>query len=99
MIMPRYNGRRDANDGELLQLAETLGWWMHKSQELGDYIGWRRGQWAVIEIKDPKKEGWDSEYTPKQRKFHAEAFKRCAKVLVWRSRADVVRDSGARLSA
>lgn len=99
MGMPKYNARRDNNESPLVTLAIQLGWWMHKSQELGDWVGWRRGEWQVIEIKNPNQQGHADEYTPKQRLFRAEAFKRGAKILVWRVDADVYRDSGARVSA
>lgn len=99
MGMPKYNTRRDNNESPLVRLALTLGWWMHKSNELGDWIGWRRGEWHIIEIKNPNQQGHADEYTLKQRLLHAEAFKRGAKILVWRADADVYRDSGARVSA
>lgn len=97
--MRRYALRRDANEHPLVRLAETLGWWMHKSNELGDWIGWRHGQWQIIEIKNPNQQGHADEYTPKQRLLHAEAFKRGARILVWRVDEDVFRDSNARVTA
>lgn len=97
--MPRYAGKRDSNEEPLVQLAETLGWWMHKSQEIGDWTGWRRGQWHVIEIKNPDQQGHADEFTPKQRLLHAEAHKRGARILVWRTKDDVFRDSNARATA
>lgn len=99
MSMPRYAARRDNNESELIKLAEQLGWWMIPLAEPWDWVGWRRGQWLPIEIKNPDCEGHADEFTAKQRMHHTEAFKRGAKILIWRTADDVIRDSQARASA
>lgn len=95
----RYALRRDSNDKPLANFARALGWWLHKTHTPGDYLGAFRGVWHVVEIKDPAKEGHADEFTDAQREFHAEAFRRGLSIKVWRTREDVVRDSGGRVAA
>lgn len=97
--MRRYAARRDDNDSTLAAGARALGWWLIKTDEPGDYLGGYRGQWYVVEIKNPDKEGHKDEFTDDQRQFHAEAFRRGLPVLVWRTADDVYRDSQARRCA
>lgn len=59
----------------------------------------RRGKWHVVEIKNPAKEGHADEFTYDQRKFRAEVFACGGKLLTWRTKDDVFRDSNARISA
>jgi len=97
--MPKYAGRRDNNDPALKQFAERLGWWLIKTDEPTDYIGFRRGVCHLIEIKNPDCKGHADEYTQKQRIFHTDAFNRGVRILVWRTQQDVLDDSNARASA
>ena len=99
MTMPKHAARRDNNEQPLVQFAERLGWWLIKLNEPSDWLGWRAGQWVPVEIKNPDREGRADEFTPKQVIFHRDAKNRGAKVLVWRTEVDVMRDSGARRSA
>jgi len=94
MTMPRYAARRDANEPQLVTFARALGWWLTKLDEPCDWLGCRRGVWYPIEVKTE-----DGELTAKQQIFHREAFKRGARVLIWKSTDDVLRDSNARQSA
>lgn len=96
--MRRYANRRDQNENELVMLAESLGAWMIRTDYPSDWLCWRR-EWDVVEIKDPKKEGWASEYTPLQITFRAEAQRRGARLLTWRTAEDVLKFMGARQSA
>lgn len=96
MTMPRYAARRDNNESPLIRLAAQLGWWLIKTNEPSDFIGWRRGQWQLIEVKNPDCEGHADEFTAKQGIFHKDASNRGAKILIWRREADVLRDSNAR---
>lgn len=99
MSMPKYAARRDNNESPLVLLAQRLGWWLTKLNEPCDWLGWRRGQWHAIEIKNPDCEGHADEFTAKQLQFHVEAAKRGAQVLIWRTDDDVLQSSNARNSA
>lgn len=98
MSVPKYI-RRDHNDHPLKELAERLGWWLHKLDQPSDYLGLFRGHWFPIEIKNPELEGHANEFTQQQKIFHREAHLRGAQILIWRAAEDVYRDSGARRSA
>jgi hypothetical protein len=95
--MRRY-GRRDKNEPELIMLAESLGAWIIKTDYPTDWLCWFRN-WDVVEIKRADKEGWKSEYTPSQLTFRAEAARRGARLLTWRTRDDVLDHMGARVTA
>lgn len=99
MSMPRHAARRDSNEQALISLAERLGWWLTKLDTPCDFLGCRRGVWFPIEIKRPERENHADEFTPQQKIFHVDAFRRGARVLVWRTESDVMADSGARPSA
>jgi len=58
----------------------------------------RRGVWYALEIKNPDCQGHADEYTYDQRKFMAEVAAVGGRVLVWRSKSDVLADSNARMS-
>ena len=97
--MPKYANRRDANEPELIEFAKRLGWRFWKMHEPADWLGLRRGVWHVAEIKNPNQEGHADEYTAQQKIFMADVFACGGKVLVWRTKEDVMRDSNARQSA
>lgn len=99
MTMPRHAARRDANEPEVISFAGKLGWRFWKLDTPCDWLGLRRGQWFAIEIKDAAREGHSDEFTMDQKKFMAEVAACGGRVLVWRSKDDVMRDSGARASA
>lgn len=90
MTMPRYAGKRDANEPDLLDLAEQLGAQFEKIGPLDGWIGFR-GKWVPLEIKTD-----EGEYTPKQVNFIARCRNRGLPVWTWRTEADVMRDLGAR---
>lgn len=96
---PKYAARRDNNEPALVPFAQQIGWRLWKMHEPADWLGLRRGVWHVIEIKNPDQEGHADEYTPQQRLFMAEVFRIGGRVLVWRTKDDVLRDSGARVGA
>lgn len=95
----RYAARRDQNEPELISFAQNLGWRFWKLDTPCDWLGLRRGVWWPVEIKAPDKEGHADEYTYDQRKFLAEVAAVGGRVLVWRSKEDCMRDSGARPAA
>lgn len=99
MGMPKYNARRDNNEPEVIKFAGNIGWKFWKLSQPCDWLGLRRGQWFTVEVKNPNQEGHADEYTPAQRKFMADVAACGGRVLVWRSKEDVMRDSGARVSA
>lgn len=99
MGMPKYAARRDKVEPEVIEFAGKLGWKFWELKTPCDWLGLRRGQWFTIEVKDPAKEGHADEFTQPQRAFLAEVARCGGRVLVWRSKEDVMRDSGARVNA
>jgi len=99
MTMPRYAARRDNNEPEVIAFAKLIGWRLWSLGKPCDWLGLRRGAWHTIEVKNPNQEGHADEYTPDQRKFMAEVAACGGRVLVWRTKEDVMQDSGARASA
>jgi hypothetical protein len=91
MVMPRFAGRRDKNDGELAQLAQRIGGKLVKIGPLDYWLG-IRGRWFPVEIKDPAREGHANEYTKDQREFMADCHARQLPVLIWRTSDDVLSD-------
>lgn len=91
--------RRDIVEPELVKLARTLGAWLIKLDEPTDWLMWYRGRWEPVEVKDPSCEGHTDEFTPAQRAFRAEAFQRGAKLIVWRTREDVLNSLNSRIAA
>jgi len=91
--------RRDLNEPELIKLARRLGAWMIKLDEPCDWLMFYRGQWQPIEVKDPTCEGRADEFTAAQRAFRAEAFQRGARLIVWRTEADVLKSLDGRRAA
>jgi hypothetical protein len=92
----RFAKRRDANDLEIKRLAERLGWFLTALDVPCDYLGLFRGRWQPIEIKrpaGPRGGLTDRKLTSSQKSWHAAVATRGAKVLVWRTVEDVVRDS------
>lgn len=91
--MPRYAGKRDANEAEIVRLAESLGCTLEKLPPLDFWAGFR-GRWIPLEIKTI-----EGTYTPKQVNFVARCKARGLPVWTWRTEADVCRDLGAKLTA
>lgn len=98
MSKPRHANPRDANERQLLELAERLGGhWC----EAGPLDGWCfvRGRWTPVEIKRAAREGHVWEYTPAQRRFLSWCRNRGATWWIWRTEADVLRDLGGKVVA
>jgi hypothetical protein len=93
------HGRRDANEAELIELARRLGAWLIKLDEPCDWLMFYRGRWELVEVKDPAVEGHADEFTPAQRAFRAEAFRRGAKLITWRTNEDVIECLNGRVAA
>lgn len=91
--MPRYAGKRDENEPELLTVARHLGAVFEKIGPLDWWCGFR-GRWIPLEIKTD-----EGIYTPKQVNFIARCKARGLPVWTWRTEADVLRDLGARRTA
>lgn len=86
----RRAARRDANDPELVRFARELGAWLIPLNEPVDYLLAWRGMWYLVEIKDPAKKGWASEFTPEQRKFQQQCGEHRMRIHVWRTDQDVM---------
>ena len=99
MSMPKHAARRDNNEAEVIALARQLYWSLWKMHEPADWLGLFRGQWHVIEVKNENCEGHADEFTGKQKIFHTDVKNRNGKILIWRTEADVIRDSGAKRCA
>lgn len=89
----RRAARRDDNDHELVQLARKLGAEWYSDGPLDGWI-FHSGRWLPIEIKRPDKEGWQSEFTPKQQQVIASMRIARAPFEVWRNANDVLRTLG-----
>jgi hypothetical protein len=99
MSLRRYATRRDANEPELVGFARDLGWRLWKLDKPADWIALRRGRWEVVEIKNPDCEGHADEFTYDERKFIAEVAAVGGRILLWRTKDDVIRDSNAKVTA
>jgi hypothetical protein len=91
--LPKYNGKRDANEPELVKVARRLGAAFERIGPLDFWVG-VRGKWVPLEIKTE-----EGTYTPKQVNFIARCQARGLPVWTWRTDADVYRDLGARRAA
>lgn len=98
-MSPRYAMRRDANENGLVSLASALGGWMIRTDHPSDFLMWAKGNWEVVEIKDPRKEGHADEFTPSQKQIREEAARRGARLITWREQKDVLDYFGAKHSA
>jgi hypothetical protein len=95
----RHAAKRDAVEPELVKLARKLGAWLIRLHEPCDWLLWYRGRWELVEVKDPGCEGHADEFTPVQRAFRAEAFRRGATLIVWRIQDDVLKTLNGRIAA
>jgi hypothetical protein len=92
----RYShNHRDVVERPLVKLAERLGGvWL----EGPPFDGWiwypRLAKYMPVEVKDPSKEGWSSEYTPGQKRTIALLDRNHMPRWVWRTQEDVMRDFG-----
>lgn len=89
MSMPKYAGRRDANESDLLKAARLLGAMWEQQGPLDGWLLWR-GVWTPVEIKTSK-----GTYTDAQVLFLARCKERNAPVWTLRTVEDVYRHLGA----
>jgi len=96
MSMPRYAGKRDANESDLVTIASQLGVQFEQIGPLDFWCGWR-GRWVPLEIKNDSKitHRVSKPYTDKQVLFLARCKERQLPVWIWRTENDVYRDLGA----
>lgn len=92
MSMPRYNPKRDINEGELIALARQLGAEFEKAPPLDWWCGFR-GRWVPLEIKNLDGR---NRYTDAQTRFQIRCNERQLPMWVWRTESDVYRDLGAK---
>lgn len=105
--------RSDGNKDALVKVFEQLGgYWIPYASKPFDGWAWHpmwvirkpyycplMGGYAPVELKDPKKEGWADEYTPRQKKIMTEMRERGASWLVWRTEDDVFKSINSRRAA
>ena len=89
MSLNRHAARRDSNDGELQRVAEQMGWYLYRTKEPGDYLGFLKARpdlgFSVIEIKHE-----DGSLTDNQSLFRKDCLVWNMPYLIWRNVADVV---------
>lgn len=101
----RYAARRDVNDGPLIKLwREIVG--LKRDVREGPFDYWiviktsrGLGFWTALEIKDPKREGYASEYTRKQKRLLEFIELNDLPFITWRTEADVYKTAKARIAA
>lgn len=101
MSLNRYAKRRDANENELVTLAEQMGALWVQTGPLDGWALWRE-RWYPVEIKrpdGPRGGRSDRHYTDAQHLFIAKCLARGAPVWTWRNSCDVLTDLGARQTA
>jgi len=94
----RFDARRDENEPPLIRVAEQIGANFFREGPLDHWMAWR-GLWVPVEIKDPDLLGQAHEYTPAQRRFLQFCHSHNMPWRTWRTRADVLRDLGAKVTA
>ena len=67
----RRAARRDANEHSVIRSIAPLGGLWLPYPPFDGWL-WDRTQWRLCEVKDPRKEGWKSEYTQAQHRLIAE---------------------------
>jgi hypothetical protein len=95
----RRAARRDANEPELIRFARELGAWLIPLDEPVDWLLAWQGQWQLVEIKQPHREGHVHEFSDAQRDFQRECGERRMRIHVWRTDQDVLATLGARRAA
>lgn len=94
----RYAARRDQNENDLVAAAEALGAVWVQAPPMDGWLHFR-GVWHLCEVKDPKKQGWKSEYTEAQKLLLIRFSERGIKVNTLRTENDVFALLGARRCA
>ena len=68
--MPRFTiHRKDNNQDEIREVLEKRGFQVILLGDPWDFVVAKNGKMKFVDVKDPKKEGWESEFTSKQKKF------------------------------
>ena len=94
-----YDNRRDANEPELIAVAEKLGWFITRLDVPCDLLGLFRGRWFPIEVKreaGPLGGLKDKTLTDTQGGWHKAVQSHGGAVLIWRTVQDVVDSSSWR---
>jgi len=97
----RYAARRDANENELVGVAEQLGALWVQTGPLDGWFCWRE-HWYPVEIKrpdGPRGGRYDRHYTEAQILFLARCKERNAPVFTWRTVDDVLKSLNATQTA
>ncbi len=95
---PRYAARRDDNEKPLVVLARAIGGVWIYAPPFDGWLCWR-GQWKLVEVKNPNCEGHADEYTDDQIKLMANLKARGIRWEIWRTENDVYQTVGARWTA
>jgi hypothetical protein len=91
----RRAARRDANENQLVAIAEQLGALWEQTGPLDGWTFWR-GRWTPTEIKNPQGK---NKYTDSQVLFLARCTERNAPVFTWRTESDVLKSLNATIAA
>jgi hypothetical protein len=94
----RRAARRDANESAIMAPVSTLGGLWVPSGPFDGWL-WDRSAWRLCEVKDPRKEGWASEFTADQTRLLIRLRERSIPVHVLRTQDDVLALMGARRTA
>ncbi len=94
----RRAARRDANESAILSGVDALGGLWLPGQPFDGWL-WDRHAWHLCEVKNPRKEGWASEFTDEQVRLRIRLNERHVPYHVLRTEADVLDLLGARRSA
>lgn len=81
----RRAAKRDSNENELIEYAESLGAWWVPLGPLDGFIHYK-GFWTPVEIKNPKGK---NRLTDSQKSFLAYCETHRAPVFIWRTIEDV----------
>jgi len=93
--MSRRFGRRDRNESAILSGVDALGGLWLPGPPFDGWL-WTRTEWLLCEVKNPRKEGWASEFTDEQRRLIQQLNERQVPFHVLRTETDVLRLLGAR---
>jgi hypothetical protein len=83
--------RQDSNDDDLVNAARDMGCIAIKFPPLDYWIWWTglSTHWVPMDVKDPKKKGWASEFTTAQQRFIQQCNELGARFEIWRTLDDV----------
>jgi hypothetical protein len=92
------HGRRDANEAAILSGVDALGGLWLAGPPFDGWL-WNHSAWHLVEVKDPRKEGWASEFTDEQVRLRIRLNERQVPYHVLRTETEVLALMGARRSA